>query len=138
MDLTEFYAARLDETEAAARDSYYEGQRWITEEEGVYRWPDDELVQMADRKADARHIARHDPARVLREVEAGRKILADLPAYSKQRRDLRDHVYLPENAAYHSGHADGTDDAAYYALRLLAAVYSDHPDYDEAWRPPGN
>ena len=134
LTLAKFLAARLDEDEAAAREAYYEGQRWITEEEGVYRWPDDELVHMAGRKADARHIARHDPARVLREVEATRKILAELPAYSKQRRGLRDYMYLPENAGYHSGHADGTDDAAYYVLRQLAAVHSDHPDYREEWR----
>src|SRR6266550_3786728 len=74
-DLVAFVTARLDEDEAAARESYYEGQRWLTEEEGVYRWPDDELVHTADRKADARHIARHDPARALREVEAKRAIL---------------------------------------------------------------
>jgi hypothetical protein len=103
-DLAAFLTARLDEDEAAARESYYEGQRWITEEEGVYRWPDDELVQMADRKADARHIARHDPARVLREVEAGRKLVT-------------------------------VTEGSRFLLKILAAIYSDHPDYRPEWAP---
>ena len=34
-DLITFLKARLDEDEAAARDSYHEGQRWLTEEEGA-------------------------------------------------------------------------------------------------------
>jgi len=122
VDLTEFLAARLDETERNAR-------------EAQAQWADTHFMIDPGSLVIVGFHRRHDPARVLREVEAGRKILADLPAYSKQRRDLRDHVYLPENASYHSGHADGTDDAAYYVLRRLAAVWSDHPDYDEAWRP---
>lgn len=56
------------------------------------------------------HIARHDPARVLREVEAKRAIVA-----------------LTLNLT------DGDPDE-FSTLRHLAAVYSDHPDYDEAWR----
>ena len=127
-DLAAFLNARLDEDEAAARDAYYEGQRWITEEEGVYRYPvfsdpvnpayaDQELVQMADRKRDARHIARWDPARVLREVEAKRKIIAEADRSMKS---------IPFGHRY---------DFALMTLRALAAVYSDHPDYLEEWRP---
>jgi Family of unknown function (DUF6221) len=106
-DLVAFLRARLDEDEAYAR----EPQGWNEYDPGDPG----------------------DPARVLREVEAKRKILADLPGYSKQRREFRDGMYLPENADYHSGHADGTDDSARYVARCLAAVYRDHPDYDEAW-----
>jgi hypothetical protein len=62
-------------------------------------------------RATTEHIARHDPARVLREVEAKRAILgwADSPA-------------LP---GYERG----------YVIGALAAVYRDHPDYDPAWTP---
>jgi hypothetical protein len=114
MTLTEFLTARLDEDEAAARDAYYEGQRWITEEEGVYRYPDDDLdlVHSANRKTDARHIARWDPARVLREVEAGRAILAE-----------------------HRTAAGWSSENWPRTLRLLAAVWSDHPDYQQKWGP---
>jgi hypothetical protein len=120
MTLTEFLGARLDEYEAAARASYYEGQRWITEEEGVYRWPDDELVHSADRKADARHIALHDPARVLQEVEADRQLLA------KYRVAL---LLLP--GKYKLGYCEAYEEV----LQIRAARFADHPDYDEAWRP---
>jgi hypothetical protein len=125
MTITEFYAARLDEIEAAARDAYYEGQRWITEEEGVYRYPvfsdpvnpgyaDQELVQMADRKRDARHIALHDPARVLRQVEAGRCILA----------------------MYADAVAEASSEVVEWMLAVVeteARVFSDHADYREDW-----
>src|SRR5260221_6519627 len=133
MTLTEFLEARLGEDEAAAKAAtpgpWQPGTLTAYADEAEARRAGLDVSQFA---ADSCHIARHDPARVLREVEAGRKILADLPAYSKQRRELRDHIYLPENAGYHSGHADGTDDAAYYVLRRLAAVWCDQADYDEA------
>ncbi len=85
-------------------------------EEGVYRgiaWcsngHDDDL-------ANAVHIARHDPARVLREVEATRALIAAIE------------------------HPDPNQGPEYgYGLRLAlmfrAAVYSDHPDYDQSWKP---
>lgn len=62
---------------------------------------------------DASHIARHDPARVLREVEAKRRIVDR-------------YVWLRE-------HGD-TGDVA-WVLPLLAAAYADHPDYRPEWAP---
>ena len=123
MDIAEFLNGRLDEDEAAARESYYEGQRWLTEEEGVYRWPDDELVHSADRKSDARHIARHDPARVLREVEAGRAILARYGSLASVT-NLGEHLQRSQEQAGLS-----------FAIRQLAEIYSDHPDYRPEWKP---
>ena len=76
-DPVAFLKARLDEDEAAADGAYYEGQRWLTEEEGVYRYPADEVVHYADRKVDARHMARWEPVRVLREVAASRTLLEE-------------------------------------------------------------
>ena len=52
----------------------------------------------------AGHIARHDPARVLAECDAKRRIV--------ERRN----------------HLDGP------TLRALAAVYADHPDWREEWK----
>lgn len=71
----------------------------------------------------ASHIARHDPARVLREVEAKREIIEQHPAG-------RDH---PEDGDYclecgHFGYPSTT-------LRLLALPYSDCPGYQEEWQP---
>ena len=59
------------------------------------------------------HIARHDPARVLAECEAKRLIVE----------------HFSETGI------DFLGEIARVPLRALAAVYADHPDYDEAWRP---
>jgi hypothetical protein len=121
-DLAAFLAARLDEDEAAAKAGAYlpgkdwdaavhgsgrerDGVLWDEDHANVIAWFDDEL-------AAAQHAARHDPARVLREVEAKRKILAS-------------------ECAPYPRHAPPMT----VTLRLLAAVYADHPDYDEIWRP---
>lgn len=58
-----------------------------------------------------RHMARHDPARVLREIEAKRRIL-----------DAWD-----QDGAFWPG---GSDVPA-----LLALPYADRPGYREEWRP---
>lgn len=129
-DLIAFVTARLDEDEAAARESYYEGQRWITEEEGVYRWPDDELVHSADRKADARHIARHDPARVLREIAAKRVVLewyaesVEASALFREKLGTGTHMAVAAESYLN-------------VMRADAAVHSDHPRYRAEWAPPG-
>lgn len=66
----------------------------------------------------AEHIARHDPARVLREVEAKRRIIAELW-------DL-DEGFATDHTAPRTAKA---------VLRLMALPYADHPDYHEDWRP---
>jgi hypothetical protein len=71
-------------------------------------------------EADARHIARHDPARVLAEVEAKRRVIT-----AEQDRVLEEGP-LPERMR---GEIE-TD-----VLRLLTLPYADHPDYREEWRP---
>jgi hypothetical protein len=114
MTLAEFLAARLGEDEADAEaacgshwtaqdpDDDYEADRvWVSGDRGL-------VCRAGFRTAD--HIARHDPARVLREVEAMRGI-------------LEAHRRVP------------TDSGLAVAVHHLATVYADHPDYDEAWRP---
>jgi len=77
----------------------------------------------------ARHIVRWQPARALREAEARRLILGEhRPAG-------------PGSAwCYRCDPAAGMDDrAACYpclTIRCLAAVSSDHPDYDPVWAIP--
>lgn len=92
----------------------------------------------------ATHIAEHDPARVLREIEAKRAIVD---------------AYLPPGEDPHPGEPcinyEGQDPADYdqfdscwrhveaskrllhhdYVLRLLASVYADRPGFREEWRP---
>lgn len=72
-------------------------------------------------RADAQHIERHGPRRILRECAAKRAII-----------ELADHV---ESMDYQiqsewGGDLDGTGDDI---LKSLAAVYSDHPDYRQEW-----
>jgi hypothetical protein len=69
--------------------------------------------------ADARHIARHDPARVLAEVAAKRDVI---------RLAERAHDY---HATFLSGFAAAMEDA----LRKFALAYADHPDYRPEWAP---
>jgi hypothetical protein len=65
------------------------------------------------------YIARHDPARVLREVEAKRLLITECERILA----VRDWEY------------DDAPQFAEYTLSALALPYSDHPGYQEAWRP---
>lgn len=53
-----------------------------------------------------KHVARHDPARVLAECRAKRRLVEELGAFRRGA-----------------------------ALRLLAMPYADHPDYRQEWKP---
>lgn len=108
MKLTEFLLARIAEDEAAAMDSLERGF-------GDWEWLADLGVNYEART----HMVRHHPARVLAECEAKRRIV------DAARADYEDSLQ--------SG--DDTTSLAEEVLRVLALPYSDHPDYDEAWRP---
>jgi hypothetical protein len=110
MTPTEFLTARLDEDEAAAMRAIEPGRDHFVDAD-----PGAEPLLF---DAAGEFIL---PARVLREVEAKRAILAAYAPVAK---------------------ADGVDEYEYAygwatglgtALRALAAVYSAHPDYDPAW-----
>src|SRR5262249_51550710 len=75
---------------------------------------------IADRvaTADAEHIVRHDPAQVLRWVNAGRAAVR----FYEETLEVAD----PIVAATALGTLDG-----------LATIYSDHPDYRDEWKPGG-
>jgi hypothetical protein len=148
-DLVAFLSARLDEREAAARalgDPDWGMRPWQVEEcagdgasgcpcivyQGEYKPVDQPQVPTIQYIADgeapeyAAHIARYDPARVLREVEAGRNILARYEDCLARQED-QDYPYAPavEQAREYED----------FVLPNLAAVDSDHPDYDPEWRP---
>jgi hypothetical protein len=111
-DLVTFLRARLDEDEAAAKEAASRPGG------GAWGGPDDGTRHTAV----GRHIARHDPARVLRrQVPAMRAILGL-------------HVPLED-----SGEPPQCVICLEYVpcrtLRYLAAVYSDHPDYRPGWAP---
>lgn len=119
MTLTDFLAARLDEDEAGAKAAQ-KGALGIVGELAAQAGP-----CVSD--AGYAHIARHDPARALREVEAGRVILAA--------HDVAEHYCpLPVVPGRH-GQLWTPEEGPCWTLRLLAAAWNDHPDYDEAWKP---
>lgn len=76
------------------------------------------------------HIVRHDPARVLAEVEAKRQILEAHEPWTAENGDVicgrcgREHI-------------DGRPGGHYpcQTLRLLALPHAGHPDYPQEWRP---
>ncbi|GAA0347789.1 DUF6221 family protein [Actinoallomurus spadix] len=71
----------------------------------------------------AEHIARHDPARIVREVQAKRRLLDQLYPEIKGADEAIEGEWNrnPYNA-------DGL-------LELLALPYANHPQYREEWRP---
>jgi hypothetical protein len=153
-DLVAFLRARLDEDEAAAAAAQQETTGCWTARETD--WGGGSVVEdgggalilpTAANDVHYPHVARHDPARVLAEVEAKRKIVD---------------AYLPPGADPHPGlpciNYEGQDPAQYdeygacerhwqasktllhedFVLRLLALPYAGHPGYRPEWAPEGS
>lgn len=72
----------------------------------------------------ARHAVAHDPARVLREINAKRQLVE---RYERAMENRRAH---PDDLA-----SAGALLALHGAVKLLALPYADRPGYREEWRP---
>lgn len=137
-DLVRWLGEQLDEDEAKARAAGGEAWQWehgygdmcndrtcpygeLATDEAVIMQVHGFDVQQDDRQV-ADHIARHDPARVLREIDAKRKIIA---AYAQVAANDVNEV------EYAHGYANALGDA----VRLLALPYADRPDYRAEWAP---
>lgn len=136
--LIAFYGARLDEDEATAR-----AQAALDEAQG------------STASAGTSFGARFSPARVLREVEAGRKLIAAYQAaadaFEEQVDEHERNAPMPTfietergPAVAPAAYADLMETAApagqlWVALRLQvearAGVWSGHPDYRQEWDP---
>jgi len=117
MTLSDFLLARIAEDEDAARDAYYDGQRWLSEEEAVVAADKDlDPVLYLDRKCDAYHAQNWSPGRVLAECEAKRRIVEGANGPERHEHDPYEWDYAFE-----------------YVLPLLALPYADHPDYRDEW-----
>ena len=141
-DLVAFLRARLDEDEAVARAATRGPWTWkeyrgdlpyLTGRGGApggYEYETEVVeaehfgecgcrsachLELKVSERDRAHIARHDPARVLRQVEAGRQIIAEAAYYLDTCGD--------EDVQVHATHT----------LESLAAIYRDHEDYREEW-----
>jgi hypothetical protein len=134
-DLLMFMRARLDEDEEAAKAVGY-----ARIQTGEYLWGSKYLLLQDGKGGEskattefdgdlAEHIARHDPARVLADVEAKRALL-DL--YVEHERMDRETF---EAEGEHARSLVSLRAAYLDAVRCHATVYADHPDYREEWRP---
>lgn len=94
------------------------------------RWGGEASIFSDD--ADAFHIARHDPSRVLREVAAKRAIIkaefANLFDMDGEWGDGCDSAKICRGECRDVANLDDCQ-----TFRALAAAYSDHPDYRQEW-----
>lgn len=126
-DLITFINARLDDEAAlieVMRDGGFPPETWITEAARnpvwtILRDADDPtpIAYIRDSRCEYEHIALHDPARALREIEAKR---AHLAAYEGA-----------ISGCLEWGIVSTLGDILYSD----AAVWSDHPDYRQEWAP---
>lgn len=76
------------------------------------------------------HIARHDPARVLAEVEAKRRVVDECAYWEgKVQEAAADPTAIPYPSL-----ADRYE-VARAVLRALGTAYADHPEFREEWKP---
>ncbi|MFI8531784.1 DUF6221 family protein [Streptomyces aquilus] len=135
-DLVQWLRAQLDEDERIARAAAsVRGPDWWFE--GYFEDMDGQVLagMVLDRgssavrslamttrsDAEGEHAVRHDPARVLRQVDAERRLL-DVHALNGWVCDTCD-----------NGEVEQTFPCL--TLRLLALPYADRPGYREEWRP---
>lgn len=135
-DLVSFLRDRLDEDEQVARAAYaidpapwyedvdyddtYTNQRnhidgtgLVYAADNVALWDREQSQTLSMTAATSVHVARHDPARVLAEVDAKRRIVDRIWKYAGP------HMFTA-----------GPD-----VLRLLALPYAHHPEYRPEWAP---
>lgn len=136
-DLVQFLRERLDEDERTARAVLWPGSgnrsAWDLPASATVEVGTDEFY--AGDRTVAQHIVRHDPARVLADIEVKRYYL-ELYADAVEREAAR------KGPGYHDGRDPeqvDSEDAAAAMLegfaRRFAAVYHDHPDYRPEWKP---
>lgn len=115
-DLVQFLRARLDEDEQTAHAA---GGTWWAPPDLPGQVHDSGGVNIeAKLPSFAVHIARHDPARVLAEVDAKRQIV---DSYERAMANRRAH---PDDLA-----SAGAFLALHGAVKLLVLPYTDHPEW---------
>ncbi|MFM9542297.1 DUF6221 family protein [Streptomyces turgidiscabies] len=128
-DLVQWLRAQLDEDERIARAACEGAEgRWhplgnqhggsVAGDHDGYHVACDEGYPTVEQ---ATHIAEHDPARVLREIDAKRQIIEQHERYAAERRRMM------------AGWDPQSDDSP--ILAALASVYADRPGYRAEWKP---
>lgn len=149
MDLVEFLNARLDEDEQTARaatDGPWTIRSLGRHDLSTVVMGNELLAQLDGSRAASNsvHMAVHNPARVLAEVDAKRRIVELHGIVHRNIGWLEDGFEEGGEVAVcglcvprHSGFRTRAEvpEGPCPTLRLLALPYADHADYDEAWRP---
>lgn len=124
--LVQFLRARYDEDEQAAQAAMTEGDvqdgRWFDDDDEEII--DDSAWRIAYTTAGPvrAHIARHDPARVLAEVDTKRQALDHYERIQQHTKDgVLDYVL-----------AEG---AVRAQIQYMALAYAGHPGYRQEWKP---
>ncbi|MFE9735507.1 DUF6221 family protein [Streptomyces sp. NPDC005863] len=140
-DLVKWLGEQLDEDEGTAKAVQWDGSgnrlSWELAASATVDVGEDEFY--AGDRTIANHIVTHDPASVLREIDAKRRVLARHHAAPIPPGNEWAEEY-PYCAAHAYTQADGT---VVYPVQLqncpelrdLAAPYADRPGYREEWRP---
>jgi hypothetical protein len=122
-DLIEFLRARLDEDEAVARaatgsewGAINEQQPYVVFDVAAYRrnkmMKTVGAIGAIERSEDRAFVAQHDPARVMREVEAKRRTVDE-----------------------YANNPLGFDEWPLFPLFNMVREYADHPDFQSWWAP---
>ena len=137
MDLAAFLVARIAEDEEVARNARAwlgdPPNRWVAGNVGEECVVDEVGDQIAAAVGDAvaPHIARWDPARVVAECRAKRRIVIGSaefqPAETGPWEDPAQGAAVRRDVLTKPSRRD--------VLRLLALPYADHPEYRQEWRP---
>ncbi|GGW15787.1 hypothetical protein GCM10018980_51560 [Streptomyces capoamus] len=140
-EFVEWLRSQLSEDERIARAA---GGRWrelsgnwVAAAEGDHR------VAMVLAAGERAHIVAHDPARVLREIDAKRQILGLYNSAVEERATLRARMRevidsdRDEFGRLHNEETRLIETARTLTpvVRLLALPYADRPGYREDWRP---
>jgi hypothetical protein len=136
MSITEFLVARIAEDEAAARAcdvaawtiNRDERPAWVT---GLGIAAMDSTWDACIAVTDAEHVVRHDPARVLAECASKRVVIEHHGPGDNWHRD-----YCETCAEWWDSEVgEGPPPVRFPCptLRAVAAVYADHPDYQQEW-----
>jgi hypothetical protein len=121
-NLDEFLLARIAEDKRIATDA--------AADSGRQSWDAADAGPPQPRAAE--HVARHDPARVLAECVAKRRLVM---ACRDSAPDLHFLGTRPHGMADFPLSPSGQHQLAALTLALLALPYADHHDYRPEWRP---
>ncbi|MGW2223815.1 DUF6221 family protein [Streptomyces formicae] len=134
-DLARWYGEQLDTDERIARATLWDGSAnrmdWDLPASATVDVGGDQFY--AGDRTVANHIVAHDPTRVLREIDAKRRILVEhTPGRPKGRPNMERHCLVCTTAQVWDAAAGESN---CLTSRLLALPYANRPGYREEWRP---